>query len=53
VRRADIPARATPVLDQARRRAILASIHQKLGGNRDLEAWVAGSPLLAVELLIE
>jgi hypothetical protein len=51
--RADIPARATPILDQARRRAIIASIHQKLGGNRDLEAWVEGSPLVAVELLIE
>jgi deazaflavin-dependent oxidoreductase (nitroreductase family) len=51
--RADLPARATPILDKARRRAILASIHQKLGGQRDLEAWVEGSPLMVVELLVE
>src|SRR5919197_1411660 len=51
--RADLPARATPILDQARRRAIIASIHRKLGGCRDLEAWVEGSPLMAVELLVE
>ncbi len=51
--RADLLAKATPVLDKARRRAILASIHQKLGGNRDLEAWVEGSPLVDVELLVE
>ena len=51
--RADLPARATPILDKARRRAIIAAIHQKLGGNRDLEAWAEGSPLVAVELLVE
>jgi deazaflavin-dependent oxidoreductase (nitroreductase family) len=51
--RADLPARATPILDPARRRAIIASIHRKLGGYRDLEAWVGGSPLVAVELLVE
>jgi deazaflavin-dependent oxidoreductase (nitroreductase family) len=51
--RADLPARATPILDKARRRAIIAAIHQKLGGHRDLEAWVEGSPLVAVELLVE
>jgi deazaflavin-dependent oxidoreductase (nitroreductase family) len=50
---ADLPARATPILDKARRRAILASIHQKLGGQRDLEAWVEGSPLMVVDLLVE
>jgi deazaflavin-dependent oxidoreductase (nitroreductase family) len=49
--RADLPAQATPILDQVRRRAILATIHQKLGGQRDLEAWVEGSPLVEVELL--
>jgi deazaflavin-dependent oxidoreductase (nitroreductase family) len=51
--RADLPATATPILDQARRRAIIAAIHRKLGGYRDLEAWVEGSPLVAVELLVE
>ncbi|HXH11937.1 MAG TPA: nitroreductase family deazaflavin-dependent oxidoreductase [Alphaproteobacteria bacterium] len=43
--RADLPARATPILDQARRREIFSAIHRKLGGSRDLDAWVEGSPL--------
>jgi deazaflavin-dependent oxidoreductase (nitroreductase family) len=51
--RADLPARATPILDQARRRAIIAAIHQKRGVYRDMEAWVENSPLVAVELLVE
>jgi deazaflavin-dependent oxidoreductase (nitroreductase family) len=51
--RADLPARATPILDKARRRAILASIHPKLSGQRDLEAWVEASPLMVVEFLVE
>jgi deazaflavin-dependent oxidoreductase (nitroreductase family) len=51
--RADLPARATAVLDKAQRREIMATIHQKLSGQRDLEAWVEDSPLVAVELLIE
>ena len=48
---ADLPARATPILEMARRRTIIASILQTLGGARDLEAWVEGSPLVAVEFL--
>jgi deazaflavin-dependent oxidoreductase (nitroreductase family) len=51
--KADLPARATPILARARRRAIIASIDQTLGGSRDLDAWVAGGPLVAVELLVE
>jgi deazaflavin-dependent oxidoreductase (nitroreductase family) len=51
--RADLPARATAVLDKAQRCEIMATIHQKLSGKRDLEAWVEGSPLVAVELLVE
>jgi deazaflavin-dependent oxidoreductase (nitroreductase family) len=51
--RADLSARATPILDQARRRAIIAAIHQKRGVYRDLEVWVSSSPLVAVELLAE
>jgi deazaflavin-dependent oxidoreductase (nitroreductase family) len=51
--KADLLARATPIQDMARRRMIIASIHQRLGGSRDLEAWVEGSPLVAVELLDE
>ena len=48
--RADLAARATPVLHKGQRRDIIAKIHQTIGGNRDLEAWVAGSPLVEVEL---
>jgi hypothetical protein len=47
-----LPARATPILQAARRRAIITSIHQKLSGARDLKAWVKGSPLAALELLV-
>jgi hypothetical protein len=48
---ADLPARATPVLDPVVRRDVIARIQKKLGrtGN-DLEARVAGSPLMKVEL---
>jgi deazaflavin-dependent oxidoreductase (nitroreductase family) len=51
--KADLPARATPILDRARRRAIIARIDQTLGGSRDLDAWVEGGPLVAVEFLVE
>jgi deazaflavin-dependent oxidoreductase (nitroreductase family) len=51
--RADLPARATPILDPARRREILAAIHQKLGRYQDIEAWIESSPLVAVNLLVE
>jgi hypothetical protein len=49
---ADLPAKATPILDQARRRAIITAIHQKRGVYQDRESWVAHSPLVAVELLV-
>jgi len=48
---ADLPAKATPILDQARRRAIIAAIHQKRDVYQDVEAWVEHSPLVVVELL--
>jgi deazaflavin-dependent oxidoreductase (nitroreductase family) len=51
--RADLPARATPMLDQDARRAILAAIHQELGRYQDIEAWIESSPLVAVELLVD
>jgi len=50
---ADLRARATPVVDQARRHTIIAAIHQRRGVYRDGEVWVEGSPLVAVELLVE
>ncbi|MDP9364039.1 MAG: nitroreductase family deazaflavin-dependent oxidoreductase [Chloroflexota bacterium] len=46
---ADLPARATPITDEAARRMILAPIVAELGRPGELEAWVAGSPLLAVD----
>ena len=48
---ADLAARATPVLDTASRQDVFAKIHKILGGNRDLDTWVADSPLVEVELL--
>jgi hypothetical protein len=48
---ADLAARATPIVEAAARREIMSKIHQKIGGSRDLEAWVAGSPLVQVEFI--
>jgi deazaflavin-dependent oxidoreductase (nitroreductase family) len=45
---ADLPARATPVTDPAERKAIFARILDDLGGRRNLDAWMAGSPLMAI-----
>jgi deazaflavin-dependent oxidoreductase (nitroreductase family) len=47
---ADLSARARPIVDETERRAILTRILQNLGGQRDLEEWVARSPLVEVEL---
>ena len=47
---ADLPARATPIVDEAQRRDILARITGNLGGQRDFEAWVQDSPLVEVKL---
>jgi hypothetical protein len=47
---ADLPARARPITDQAERREVLSKIISGLGGERDLEAWVADSPLVEVEI---
>ena len=47
----DLTARATSIRDQDQRGDIISRIHQKIGGNRDLEAWVEGSHLVEVELL--
>lgn len=48
---ADLRAKATPLLDPDQRREVLSGIHEKLGGDRDTDAWVQGSPLVEVELL--
>jgi deazaflavin-dependent oxidoreductase (nitroreductase family) len=51
--RVDLPARARPILDETRRREIIAAILRNIGGRRNLEAWVEGSRLVAVEILVE
>ncbi len=45
---ADLAARAAPITDPAERRAIMGRILADLGQPHQLEAWVAGSPLMAV-----
>jgi hypothetical protein len=44
---------ATAIFDEDARREIFAKIIEKLGGGRDLEAWVRGSPLVKLELDLE
>jgi len=49
--RADLPARATPILDKARRREVLQKIHERFKERRwDLDEWVERSPLVQVEI---
>jgi deazaflavin-dependent oxidoreductase (nitroreductase family) len=45
---ADVPARARPIEDPAERRDVLTRL--LAGSSRDLEAWIAASPLAEVEL---
>ena len=51
---ADLPARARPITDAAEQRAVLARILERLsragepGRSRDLDTWVARSPLVEV-----
>ena len=47
---ADLPATARPLVDEAERRDAFTAIFQKLEGDRDLEAWMVGSPLVEVDL---
>ena len=49
--RADLPARATAIVDPAQRRTILARLLDRLGRAADLEAWIRESPLVEVEIL--
>lgn len=50
--RADLPARAAPVLDPAERRRVMGAVMAQNSWFQaqrfDLEAWVAGSPLVEV-----
>ncbi len=46
---ADLPARATPVCDRARREAVITRICHNLGRDeKDIPTWVASSPLIHV-----
>ena len=45
---ADLRARATPITEPEQKRAIFERILSDLGGSEDLEAWLEGSPLVAV-----
>ena len=47
---ADLTDVATPILEESQRREIIAGIIRKIGGDRDLDAWVEGSPLVEVDL---
>jgi hypothetical protein len=49
--RADLPARATPILETTERRTILTRILESLGHPGDLEAWVRESPLVEVTIV--
>jgi deazaflavin-dependent oxidoreductase (nitroreductase family) len=50
--KADLPARATLILEEDERRAILSRITRNMGRESDLDAWVAESPLVEVNLWI-
>ena len=47
---ADLPARATPLLDEEQRRQVLSAILQNLDKNDEIDTWVRGSALVQVEL---
>ncbi len=49
--RADLRARATAILDPARRRTILSRLLDRLGHAAELDVWVRESPLVEVEIL--
>jgi deazaflavin-dependent oxidoreductase (nitroreductase family) len=48
--RAGLPATARPIPDDTQRQELFAKIHRKLEATRNLDAWVAGSPLVEVML---
>ena len=48
--RADFPARAIPITDEAERRRVLSKIVAKWNQQDNLEAFVQSSPLVKVEL---
>ena len=51
--KADIPALARPITAADERRPVFVGVFAKLSGDRHLEEWMAGSPLVEVELAID
>ncbi len=49
--RADLPARARPILAGPERQTVLAQIVRSVGRDSDLEVWLTDSPLVEVEFL--
>ncbi len=47
--RADLPATARVISDPDERRAALSGVIAKLGGDRKIDEWSVGSPLVEVE----
>lgn len=47
---ADLPARATPITDEAARRQVLSKVVVKWNRQNELEAFVQSSPLVEVQL---
>jgi deazaflavin-dependent oxidoreductase (nitroreductase family) len=48
---ADIPAQATPITEEAARRKILSQVVEKWNKQPEIEAFVADSPLVEVQLI--
>ena len=46
--KADLPATARAITDDAERREVIRAIIAELDGDRDYDAWVAGSPLAEI-----
>lgn len=46
----DLPAMAIPIVDEDKRRCVLATITSRLGSTVPLADWVAASPLVEVRL---
>jgi deazaflavin-dependent oxidoreductase (nitroreductase family) len=48
---ADLPAQAFPITDPGERKAVFTRILNDLGGRQNLDAWLAGSPLMAIDFV--
>ncbi len=51
--KADVPGIARPITTPNERRSVFQGVFAKLTGDRDLEEWMAASPLVEVELAID